>query len=166
MSQKIVIQSDFDGSELKPEEHESVLISYNGNNYTLDGTDHQIESVFGDYMKDMFRVRSRSTPLPSNRSSGKSTASGLTREELADARAWLTANGFQVSDRGRIKGELLTKWQNRGAGAPARATQSTAQKPAESKSSQSQTQKPSESPAQSKSAESKSAQSQGQPAKK
>ena len=153
MAQRIVIQSDFDGSELKDTERESVLISYGGNNYELDGTAHQIETAFKDYLTETFRVKSRTSPLPSKRSYRSNGASGLSREELAEARAWLTENGFKVSDRGRIKGELLTKWQNRGAGAPARATQSAAQKPAES-------------PAQSKSAESKSAQSQGQPAKK
>ena len=154
MAQRIVIQSDFDGSELKEAEHESVRISYGGNTYELDGTAHQIETALKDYLTETFRVKNRTSPLPSKRGPRSNGASGLSREELAEARAWLSENGFAVSDRGRIRGELLTKWQQRGAGAPARA-----QKTAESKSAQSS---PAQKPAENKSAQS----SQTQPTKK
>jgi hypothetical protein len=43
----------------------------------------------------------------SQRRSPSQPSSGMTREELQNIRAWARANGHQVSDRGRIKSEII-----------------------------------------------------------
>jgi hypothetical protein len=39
------------------------------------------------------------------------TGSGLDKEQLQAAREWLRAQGHDVSDRGRIKGELMDLYE-------------------------------------------------------
>ena len=36
--------------------------------------------------------------------------SGMTNEELANVRGWARSNGYEVSDRGRIKGDVVAAY--------------------------------------------------------
>lgn len=88
---------DVDGTEAT----RTVTFSYDKINYSIDLNDVNAKA-FSDALEAYIKVatvigtrRSSSGPVKSNKS------------ELDAARAWLRANGQAVSDRGRIKGELM-----------------------------------------------------------
>ena len=63
------------------------------------------------------------------RSASARQASGRSREETQEIREWLRANGWEVSDRGRIRGEQLSAYENKTA-APAQVAETEAAPPA------------------------------------
>ena len=88
---------DIDGTEAT----KTVTFSYDQTNYSIDLNDANAKA-FSDAFKIYVKVatimgtrRSSSGPVKSNKG------------ELDAARSWLRANGQEVSDRGRIKGELM-----------------------------------------------------------
>lgn len=106
MAKKIieVITSDISGEELAPGQGETVLFSVGGTEYSIDLTDAEVKefhSTLDPYIKNATKLAGRGKP------SRKSTGSGRSPEELAAARAWLKEHGHDVSDRGRVKAELL-----------------------------------------------------------
>lgn len=115
MAQRTIFQSDISGKEMDDRDHETMMISYGGSNYQLDLTDEEASKVFGEYLQDQYRIRNRGKVQPAKRaySTSSNGASNLSKEELTAAREWLKDNGYEVSDRGRIKGEFLDAWRNR-----------------------------------------------------
>jgi hypothetical protein len=51
--------------------------------------------------------RTRATAAPAASSNG---ASGRTKQQLADIRAWANASGYQVADRGRVAAEVIAAY--------------------------------------------------------
>lgn len=49
MAQRTIFQSDISDKEMNDREHETMMISYGGNNYQLDLTDEEASKVFGEY---------------------------------------------------------------------------------------------------------------------
>ena len=102
-----LLVSDLSGTELDAGQGETIEFSYRGKDYTIDVTDTEAEK----FDKAMEKYLNAATKLGGRRSAGSSSrrsgGSGRSKEELADARAWLKQNGHKVSDRGRIKQELL-----------------------------------------------------------
>ncbi|MET0820624.1 MAG: Lsr2 family protein [Aeromicrobium sp.] len=101
-----VITSDLSGEELEPGQGETIRFSIGGSDYSIDLTDaeaDELRSTFDKYVKVASRASSRGTQSTSRKSSG----SGRTPEELAHIRAWAKENGHTVSERGRIKSEVL-----------------------------------------------------------
>ncbi len=65
----------------------------------------EFRATFDTHVKVAPRASSRGTR--SSTSACKSSGSGRSSEELAHVRAWARDNGHEVSERGRIKAEVI-----------------------------------------------------------
>jgi hypothetical protein len=98
-----VITSDLSGEELEPGQGETIRFSIGGADYSIDLTDAEADELRSTFDKVASRASSRGTQSTTRKASG----SGRTPEELAHIRAWAKENGHTVSERGRIKTEVL-----------------------------------------------------------
>lgn len=56
--------------------------------------------------------RRRGRPAGSrNKAESKPSGSGMSKEQLVSVREWLRSQGHEVSDRGRVKADLLKLWE-------------------------------------------------------
>ena len=113
MAQRTIVQlvSDLSGDEMQAGEGRTVEFSVDGASYTIDLTDKEaagFDKALAMYVDHATKAgngsaggRKRSTS-----GSGKS-GSGRSKDELTAIRAWAQANGHQVSERGRIKQDVL-----------------------------------------------------------
>lgn len=103
---QVILISDLSGDEMQ-DGGESINFSYRGVDYSIDLTDKEakgFDNAIAMYLEHAQRKGGRARPGISNvRGSARSTD----REQLQAAREWLRSNGHTVSDRGRIKGELM-----------------------------------------------------------
>lgn len=94
------VSDDLDGSA----NASAVTFSYDGTEYTIDLSNKNktaFDKVMKPYVAAGTKVSARrSTPRKGARSSGG-------RTDLNAVREWATANGHQVSSRGRIKADVL-----------------------------------------------------------
>lgn len=110
MAQKVLVQlvSDLTGEAIAEGKGETVTFALDGTTYEIDLTNKEADKfrgVFQDYI-----AVGRKVGKSSARRGGAtraSSGSGRSKEELADARDWLKQNGYEVSERGRIKQEYL-----------------------------------------------------------
>ena len=93
----IVLEDDIDGSDAD----ETVT-------FALDGTTYEIDLS----AKNAAKLRDALAPFigharrtAGRRSSGRSS-SRSSKKDVADVRAWARANGYKVSERGRISAEV------------------------------------------------------------
>lgn len=104
---KDVIEEGLGGGTLK--------FSINEKRYSIDMGTKNTDAFFKAIQKYVDAAEEEIDAPRSGRRSGNgssptsrgSSGSGRSKEELAAAREWLTKNGHAVSDRGRIKAELL-----------------------------------------------------------
>jgi len=114
MAQKVMVQliDDVDGSLAD----ETVLFSLDGVNYEIDLNEKnaaKLRDALAPWIGNARRVGGRRTPGRRGRSgssSGRSSSSG----EAAKIREWARANGYTVSDRGRIPAEVIEAYQKAG----------------------------------------------------
>ncbi len=124
MAQRTIVQlvSDLSGDEMQAGEGRTVDFSIDGTSYTIDLTDKEaagFDKALAMYIEHATKTgggsaggRKRTGANGRAASTGKagSTAksgSGRSKDELANIRAWAQANGHQVSERGRIKQDVL-----------------------------------------------------------
>lgn len=101
---KIQIIDDLDGAEL--DEFETIRWSLDGKNYEFDtSTEHAAE--FRDVLAKYIGVSRTTGGRTARRTSAPRGASANTR----DIRQWATANGYAVSDRGRIPAEIVAAYE-------------------------------------------------------
>lgn len=94
---------DLDGTEAD----QSLSFAFEGTSYTIDLSDKNADKL-RSALKPYLDVATRS-----GRSTGTRASSGTNnKEELAAAREWLKKEGHEVSDRGRIKGELMDLYRS------------------------------------------------------
>lgn len=105
MAQRVITEtvSDFSGETLTSEDSFTIEVHYEGKLYRLDGTQDEVEQI-AQYLKPDQVVPSSGTGRSAKRAD---SGSGLSKEELAQARKWLRDQGHELSDRGRIKADLL-----------------------------------------------------------
>jgi hypothetical protein len=107
MGRKVIelLVSDLSGDELEAGQGQTVEFSYKGTSYSIDLTDKEAAG----FDKAIAMYIEHATKSGGRRATGtrKPSGSGRSKEELAEIREWLTANGHDVSPRGRIKAELL-----------------------------------------------------------
>lgn len=110
MAKKIVttttIVDDLDGSALEENEAETVKFSLDGTNFEIDLSKQNAKSL-RDALKPYTKV---ATIVTARRTPGGASKSN--KDELNAAREWLRANGHEVSDRGRIKGDLMDLYRS------------------------------------------------------
>lgn len=116
MAQKIIVQlhSDLSEVEIPQGEGSTVNFSFQGKSFEIDLSDKELaefEEVLDIYMEKgrrANRTRSGSAPVASTHGN---TGSGIPKEELQKIRAWGQENGFKVSERGRVKNDLVEAYR-------------------------------------------------------
>jgi hypothetical protein len=102
-----IITSDLSGEELEAGQGKTITFSVGDSAYSIDLTDAEAKE-FHDSLSKYTSVAARRSGRPAQtRKSSGSSGSGRTSEELAHIRAWAKANGHEVSERGRIKAEII-----------------------------------------------------------
>ena len=94
------ISDDIDGSS----NASAVIFSYDGTDYVID-LSNKNKTAFDKVMKPYIAA---ATKVPARRRTpSKSTSSTGKRTDINAIREWATANGHQVSTRGRIRAEIV-----------------------------------------------------------
>ncbi len=109
MAQKIITQlvSDVSGKELKDGKGETVTFALDGTQYELDLSNKEADDFRGIFQEYIAAGRKVGAGKRTQKRAGSTGGSGRSKEELADIRAWATENGYEVSERGRIKQAIL-----------------------------------------------------------
>ena len=112
MAQRTIVQlvSDLSGDELQAGEGRTVEFSVDGVSYTIDLTDKEaaaFDKALAMYIEHATKTGGGSAGGRKRSPSGGTSGSGRSKDELANIRAWAQANGHQVSERGRIKQDVL-----------------------------------------------------------
>ncbi|HWH99552.1 MAG TPA: Lsr2 family protein [Propionibacteriaceae bacterium] len=112
VAQQVIMKytDDLDGTEASG----SVQFTLEGRSYEIDLSDEnaaKLRDVFAPYVAVARRAGGRgrqaeASPRPRSRSA-------RSREETQEIRNWLKANGYQVSDRGRISAEFMQAWETK-----------------------------------------------------
>lgn len=120
MAQKVnvVLVDDLDGSEAE----ESVSFGLDGVSYEIDlsaKNAQKLRNAFEGYVDSARRVggraargRGRSAGRASSGSGRGSKAAASGKADTAEIRAWAKEQGYEVSDRGRIPGDVVEAYQN------------------------------------------------------
>ncbi len=109
---QVILISDLSGDELK-DGGQSISFSYRGADYTIDLSDKEakgFDKAIAMYIEHSQKQRGGQRRIGNMR---RHNEGGSDREHLRAAREWLRTNGYQVSDRGRIKAELMDLYNNR-----------------------------------------------------
>lgn len=113
MARRIVHQlvDDLDGTVLEIGSGETVLFSLDGTAYEIDLTDENAESLraaFAPYIAAARSVSARGAAAPRARGGARPGAQKRAgQRNYAPVRAWAAANGFTVSERGRVPASVL-----------------------------------------------------------
>lgn len=107
----ITVVDDFDDKEIDDGLADTIDFTWEGTSYTIDLRPTNADK----FRKDMEKWLAAATKVTGRRgrpkgtggSSRPGTGSGRSKEELANIREWLKANGHEVNDRGRIKSDLI-----------------------------------------------------------
>lgn len=112
MAERIVRQliDDLDGSEISDGAGERIEFSVRGVEYQIDLSNANIaklDKALKPYVEAAAKVRgSRPRRVKSTGSNGASS-----KEQLSAIRAWARKNGHEVSDRGRIKADIVEAFE-------------------------------------------------------
>ena len=98
---QVLYVDDIDGSEAEG----TVRFGFDGTDYEIDLNKKHANELAKAI--DPFIAAARK--VPSSRRAVKSSRGS--RRELSDVRAWARAQGFKISDRGRIPADVLAKDQ-------------------------------------------------------
>lgn len=106
MAQRVQILLTCDLDEEDVPAVETVTFSYDGNTYAFELCDDHLEE-FNNTMQGYINAARRADGAGRRARSAvpRSTTRGP-KEDLAQVREWARANGYKVSDRGRIPGEV------------------------------------------------------------
>ncbi|WP_026918405.1 histone-like nucleoid-structuring protein Lsr2 [Gordonia shandongensis] len=107
MAKKTVIQivDDIDGAEL--DTYETVRWSLDGKNYEFDTSPEHAEE-FRDHVAKYVAV---SRTVAGRAGSSRRGAAGRGGPDTRVVREWAIANGYSVSDRGRIPADIVAAYQ-------------------------------------------------------
>jgi hypothetical protein len=110
MAQRIVLIDDMDGSEAT----ETVRYSIDKQDYELDLSEKnadELRKALQPYIAKSRQV-DHTPPLAmvGGRSSRRRSGGGSKREDLPEIRACANSNGLKVSERGRIKAEIIEQY--------------------------------------------------------
>jgi len=108
MAKKTVIKivDDIDGAELDDNEYETVRWSIDGKNYEFDTSPAHAEE-FRDHVATYVAASRAVSRGPQRRTAAAARPAANTRV----IREWANANGFTVSDRGRIPADVVAAYE-------------------------------------------------------
>ena len=112
MAQRTIVQlvSDLSGDEMQDGEGRTVEFSVDGTSYTIDLTDKEaagFDKALAMYIEHATKTSGGTAGGRKRSSTGGKSGSSRSKDELANIRAWAQENGHQVSERGRIKQDVL-----------------------------------------------------------
>jgi hypothetical protein len=112
MAQRTIVQlvSDLSGDEMQAGEGRTVEFSVDGTSYSIDLTDKEaagFDKALGMYIEHATKTSGGTSGGRKRATSSSKPSSGRSKDELANIRAWAQANGHKVSERGRIKQDVL-----------------------------------------------------------
>lgn len=99
---QVILIDDLDGGEAT----ESVEFALDGVTYEVDLSSENAAKLRDSFAQWIGVARRSGGRRQTRRVAGRGAASGASREELAKMREWGRANGYKVSDRGRVSREL------------------------------------------------------------
>lgn len=105
MAQRTVtlLTDDLDGTELKSGDGETVEFSIDGTSYEIDLSPKNAKALRSALATYVGAARKSG----SGRTRRRGGAGRTDREQLQAVRVWARANGYEVSDRGRISSALM-----------------------------------------------------------
>ena len=111
MAQKVqvILTYDLDGSEA----YDTVSFAIDGVSYDIDlseGNAEALRGLFGPYILAGRRTGGRYKVAARQAAKTKPSA-GAAATDAVDVRAWARENGFQVSDRGRVSGDIKAAYE-------------------------------------------------------
>ncbi len=110
MAQKVITQlvSDITGKDIADGEGETVTFALDNVSYEIDVTTKEADKLRGLFQDYIAAGRKSGRTSTGRKSSSSSTGgSGRSKSDLASIRDWAKSNGHEVSERGRIKAEVL-----------------------------------------------------------
>lgn len=112
MAQKVLVTMTCDMHEGEVEATETVAFGLDGSNYEIDLCDEHASDLREKIAPMVGAARAiRSSGRPTgNRAGTRARAAGHTGPDPAEVRAWATANGFTVPERGRLPKEVTTAY--------------------------------------------------------
>lgn len=121
MARKVVYVDDLDGSEISEEDGGPVEFSLAGKYYRIDLSSKNFVKLEKALAPFVAKAAEAEPPQPEQRATrggrrastgGRGgTGSGLDKEQLQAVRDWLRSQGHEVSDRGRVKAELMALYE-------------------------------------------------------
>jgi hypothetical protein len=110
MAQKTIttLVDDLDGLPIEDGKGETIKFALDGTNYEIDLTDDNAQKL-----RDALKPFVSSARKSSRFSAPQAARSTSNKQDLAGAREWLRSQGHQVSDRGRIPGNLLDLYRSK-----------------------------------------------------
>ena len=111
MAQRTIVQlvSDLSGDEMQAGEGRTVEFTVDGASYTIDLTDKEaagFDKALAMYIEHATKTSGGAAGRKRSSSNARS-GSGRSKDELANIRACAQSNGHKVSERGRIKQDIL-----------------------------------------------------------
>jgi hypothetical protein len=100
---------DLDGAVVDEADISTVNFSYKGTDYEIDlkpANAKKLDDVLNKYVAAA-RKSGRRGGRTAATSTRASTGSGRSKDQLAAIREWAIKEGYEVSPRGRIKGEII-----------------------------------------------------------
>ncbi|TXI54015.1 histone-like nucleoid-structuring protein Lsr2 [Mycolicibacterium mageritense] len=105
------ILDDLDGSEISDGGGERVKFALRGVRYQIDlstANVTKLEKAFKPYIDAASKIQGKSEARPKAKPKGRATA----KEQTADIREWARDRGYTVSDRGRIKADIVQAYKS------------------------------------------------------
>lgn len=108
MAQKVhvILVDDVDGGAAD----ESLTFALDGINYEIDVSSANAEAIreaLSPWIEHARRIGGRAT----GRGRAAKSRPAVERIDMSDVRAWARENGYQVSDRGRVSGEVRAAYE-------------------------------------------------------
>jgi hypothetical protein len=100
------IVDDLDGTPIEDGNAESIKFSIDSTNYEID-----LSKANAKALRDAFKPYVKAATIVVARRSSAGTSKS-NKEALNAARTWLRANGHEVSDRGRVAGDLMDLYRS------------------------------------------------------
>jgi len=104
MAQRLILIDDLDESEGA----ETITYTVNGQDYEIDLSEENAQrfyDVVGPYIEKSRRVQRQAAPTPRRGDRRRSSGSG--RDDIQQIRAWAQSQGMDVSERGRVKKDII-----------------------------------------------------------
>jgi len=104
-----ILTDDVDGTELRPGQGQTVYFSFESNDYTIDLSDENYEKFAAEievWASKAFQPAGESGQRRARARARRSSARAVPAVDRTHLRRWARANGYPVSARGRLPGQI------------------------------------------------------------